>query len=242
MSERLDETGPGASTDGCLVCGAALLYSTIATIQVCDICGQEESALISCPQGHFICDACHCATAMDVVRHVLETTPSSDPVAILERILALPALTMHGPEHHAIVPGVIVAAARNAGAAVPPEALDAALRRGAKVPGGWCGYYGACGAAIGAGIAVSVITQATPLKGEQRSLAIAATSLALARVADDQPRCCKRASRVAVAAAVDFLRDRLGIELPAATNARCSSSSRNRECARELCPYFATRA
>ena len=46
-------------------------------------------------------------------------------------------------------------AARNAGRDLPAEALDTVLRRGGKVPGGWCGYYGACGAAVGVGVAVS---------------------------------------------------------------------------------------
>jgi hypothetical protein len=233
-----DRSDASASLEGCLVCGAALVYSTTPSAQVCDLCGGEESALISCPGGHFICDQCHRATVTDVVRRVLETTVSTDPSAILEQILALPTLTMHGPEHHAIVPGVIIAAARNAGVALPPGGLDAALRRGGKIPGGWCGYYGACGAAVGVGVAVSVITEATPLKGEQRSLALAGTSFALTRMVDGQPRCCKRASRVAVAAAVEYLRDHLAIDLPAPGAVRCSSAARNKECPGELCPYF----
>jgi hypothetical protein len=220
------------------VCGAELAYSTTASVQVCDLCGGEESAQISCPGGHFVCDQCHRATVTDVVRRVLETTESTDPSAILEQILALPTLTMHGPEHHAIVPGVIIASAGNAGVALPPGGLDAALRRGGKIPGGWCGYYGACGAAVGVGVAVSVITEATPLKGEPRSQALAATAFALTRMIDGQPRCCKRASRVAVAAAVEYLRDQLGLDLPAPGAVRCTSAARNKECPGESCPYF----
>jgi hypothetical protein len=227
-----------ASLEGCLVCGAELAYSTTASVQVCDLCGGEESAQISCPGGHFVCDQCHRATVTDVVRRVLETTESTDPSAILEQILALPTLTMHGPEHHAIVPGVIIASAGNAGVALPPGGLDAALRRGGKIPGGWCGYYGACGAAVGVGVAVSVITEATPLKGEPRSQALAATAFALTRMIDGQPRCCKRASRVAVAAAVEYLRDQLGLDLPAPGAVRCTSAARNKECPGESCPYF----
>jgi hypothetical protein len=194
--------------------------------------------MIFCPEGHFVCDACHGATAMGAVRRMLATTSSHDPAALLEEIMADPGLPMHGPEHHAIVPAVIVTAARNAGVPVPEGALETALERGAKVPGGWCGYYGACGAAIGVGIAVSVLTGATPLKGEQRSLALAATSEALQRMVDDQPRCCKRASRIAVEAAVKYLRDHLAIDLPAGEGVRCAYSARNAQCAREYCPFF----
>ena len=65
---------------------------------------------------------------------------------------------MHGPEHHAIVPGAIIAAVRNTGYPVPEGAIEKALERASKVPGGWCGLYGDCGAAVGVGIAVSVLT------------------------------------------------------------------------------------
>lgn len=228
--------------DGCLVCGAELVYSTSISTQVCDLCGREDQSLISCPNGHFVCDACHAATAMDRIGRVLASTPLADPSAVLEQILALPGLPMHGPEHHAIVPGVLIAAARNAGAPVPGGALETAMKRAAKVPGGWCGYYGACGAAVGVGVAVSVLTGATPLRGEQRSLALSATSFVLQDMVDDQPRCCKRASRVAVAAAVTFLREHLDIDLPAPGTVRCAATERNRECPRELCPYFAATA
>ena len=106
------------------------------------------------------------------------------------------------------------------------------------MPGGWCGYYGTCGAAVGVGVAVSVLTGATPLKGEQRSLALGATSCALVRMVDGDPRCCKRASRVAVRAAVDYLHDHLAIDLPADDGVRCSYTARNAQCAGEHCEFF----
>jgi hypothetical protein len=68
---------------------------------------------------------------------------------------------------------------------VPDGALETVLKRSSKVPGGWCGYYGACGAAVGVGIAVSALTGATPLKGQERSLALAATAFALSHMVDD---------------------------------------------------------
>ena len=227
-----------ASMTDCGVCGSALVYAADSVVRVCDLCGDDQATMIYCPAGHFVCDSCHVAAAMDVVRRVLATTTSCSPAAILEQLMAHPGLPMHGPEHHPIVAGVIVAAARNTGAVVPDRALETALERGAKVPGGWCGYYGACGAAIGVGIAVSVLTGATPLKGEQRSLALAATSDALARMVDDQPRCCKRASRIAVETAVKYLREHLAIDLPAGERVRCAYAARNAQCAHERCPFF----
>ena len=241
MTDDMRTSDHMASMTDCGVCGKALVYATDPVVRVCDLCGGEQATLIFCPAGHFVCDACHGKTAMDAVRDVLATTTLADPVAILEQIMAHPGLPMHGPEHHAIVPGVIIAAARNAGVAVPDGCLEAALKRAAKVPGGWCGYYGTCGAAVGVGVAVSVLTAATPLKGEQRSLALGATSHALARMVDGEPRCCKRASRVAVRAAADYLRDRLAIDLPVEGGVRCGYTARNAQCARENCDFFDAR-
>jgi hypothetical protein len=226
-----------SSMTDCGVCGEPLVYAPEAAKRTCDCCGATQTTMIWCAAGHFVCDACHGATAAEGVRRLLAAATSPDPGAILEQVMAFPGLPMHGPEHHAIVPGVIVAAARNAGAAVPEGDLESALARGAKIPGGWCGYYGACGAAVGVGIAVSTLSKATPLTGKERSLALGATSLALARMVDDQPRCCKRASRLAVEAAVEYLREHLDIDLPAGERARCASPDRNAQCAGPACPF-----
>ena len=145
---------------------------------------------------------------------------------------------MHGPEHHAVVPAAIVAAVRNAGYPVPEDAVEKAITRGAKVPGGWCGFYGVCGAAVGMGIASSVLTKATPLTGKERSLANEATAFALTRMLDEYPRCCKRASRKVLEAVAEFLRDKMGIILGTGQPIQCSYSERNRECPREQCPYY----
>jgi 7,8-dihydro-6-hydroxymethylpterin dimethyltransferase len=173
-----------------------------------------------------------------VLKEVLTTTRSTDPAEILELVMGHPSVPMHGPEHHAAVPGAIVAAVRNSGYPLPEGAVEKALERAAKVPGGWCGFYGDCGAAVGSGIAVSVITGATPLTGKQRTLALAATSQALSRMLDEQPRCCKRASRIAIESTVDFLREKLGIDLPAPKRVKCTFSPRNAQCSKLLCPYY----
>ena len=47
----------------------------------------------------------------------------------------------------------------------------------AMVPGGWCGSHGACGAGVGVGIAISALTEATPLTGKTRALANEAAKL-----------------------------------------------------------------
>lgn len=226
------------SRENCGVCGTSLIYATTSSDVRCIFCGEEHSSQIYCPEGHYICDACHGQEALDALRQMLQREVSSSPGEILEHILSHPSVPMHGPEHHAIVPAVIIAAVRNAGYPVPDEAIEKAITRGSKVPGGWCGSHGVCGAAVGVGTAISVLTDATPLTGKQRSLANEATSFALSRMLDGHPRCCKRASRNAVLAAVDFLRERMGIVLKDAGKVSCTYSSRNRECVRKGCPYY----
>ncbi len=229
------------SFNNCGVCGLPLVYGTEEVSRTCAFCGETRNTLIYCPQDHYICDACHQHSALDILRDVLSTTTSTDPFDILETVMSHPSVPMHGPEHHAMVPAIIITAIKNAGNPVPEGAAGQALDRGSKVPGGWCGFYGACGAAIGVGIAVSVLTGATPLTGDTRALANEATAFALNRIADGGPRCCKRASRIALETAVEFLDTRMGITLSKAQQTKCQYIERNRECIRENCTYYSPR-
>jgi hypothetical protein len=228
--------------DNCGVCGHPLVYATAPESRVCSLCGGASETRIYCPEGHFVCDVCHRKEALEVLRQVIASSTSTTPVDILEKVMAHPSVPMHGPEHHAIVPAVIVAAARNAGYPIPEGAIEEAIARGSKVPGGWCGYYGACGAGIGVGIAVSVLSGSTPLKGKERRLAIESTAAALNRIANNDPRCCKRAARRAMKSAVDYLREKMGIELEGGDLPRCGYYQRNQECPKEECGYYPHRS
>ena len=238
MSANLSKPSELKSNENCGICGKPLIYGTEAVSMRCSFCGKESGTMIYCPEDHYICDNCHGARALDILREVVSHSVSIDPAEILETVMSHPSVPMHGPEHHAIVPAAIIAALKNAGYPVPDRAVDAAIERGAKVPGGWCGYYGACGAALGVGVAVSVLTKATPLTGRQRSLANEATALALNSMLDGHPRCCKRASRKALGAAVRFLRDRMGITLNEGKPIRCCYIERNHECPKTECVYY----
>ncbi len=226
------------SQENCGVCSKPLIYGTEEVTTRCDFCGREFKALIYCPEGHYVCDACHSRDSLEILRDVLHSTTSANPADILETIMSHPAVPMHGPEHHAMVPAVIVAAVKNAGYPVPEGAIEKAIDRGSKVPGGWCGFYGACGAAIGVGVAVSVLTGATPLTGDTRTLANEATAFALKHMLDGGPRCCKRASRQAIEAATEFLDTRMGITLKNPGEIACRYLDRNLECIREDCAYY----
>jgi hypothetical protein len=226
------------SVNNCGVCARPLVYATESVTKTCAICGKEEKTNIYCPSGHYVCDSCHSQAAIEVLKNVLARSKSTNPAEIMEQVMAHPSVPMHGPEHHVIVPAVIIAAVRNAGYPVPEGAIEKALERATKVPGGWCGLYGDCGAAVGVGIAVSVLTNATPLTGKERGLALGATASALSKLLDDQPRCCKRSSRIAVEATVNYLEDKLGIKLGQSKLIPCAYTIRNQQCAKGVCPYY----
>ncbi len=226
------------SKENCGICGKPLVYGTEQAAKCCNFCGNDFPGLIYCPEGHYVCDACHSRGALDILRDVLNSTKSADPIEILEKVMAHPSVPMHGPEHHAMVPAIIVTAVKNAGYPIPEGAVEKAIERGAKVPGGWCGFYGACGAGIGLGIAVSVLAGATPLTGKTRGLANEATSFALGKMVDGGTRCCKRATRKALEVAVEFLKTRMNIVLPLSQRPKCNYVKRNKECIKEACPYY----
>jgi hypothetical protein len=236
MSNR--KTNTMSSNTDCGVCSKPLVYATESKNMTCNFCKKEEKSLIYCPDGHYICDSCHSKAALEVLRQVLYCTKSKDPAAILEQVMSHPSVPMHGPEHHVIVPGALVAAVKNSGYAVPDGAIEKAIERASKVPGGWCGLCGTCGAAVGVGIAISVLTGATPLTGKPRTLALTGTSFALSRMLDEQQRCCKRSSRIAIEAAVEFLREHLNISLPKSDRVKCSYVLRNQQCSQKACPFF----
>jgi hypothetical protein len=226
------------SVNNCGVCARPLVYATESVTKTCAICGKAEKTNIYCPEGHFVCDACHSKAALEVLKQVLASSKSTDPAEIIEQVMAHPSVPMHGPEHHAIVPAAIITAVRNAGYPIPEGAIEKAIERASKVPGGWCGLYGDCGAGVGIGIAVSVLTNATPLTGKERGLAIGGTAYGLSKLVDGQPRCCKRSSRIAAEAAVEYLEEKLDIKLTKSKRAVCTYTVRNQQCAKTECPYY----
>jgi len=227
--------------ENCGVCGTALIYAAEDIPVKCHICGKESKARIYCPQGHYICDACHRQKTAAILKQMLSSTSSRSPSKIAELVMANKEVPMHGPEHHIIVPAVIVTSVINSGYTIKEKALEQAISRGSQVPGGWCGFFGDCGACVGVGVAVSVLTQATPLTGKQRSLAMEATSRALANLCDNEPRCCKRAVRKALETAVEFLNEKLGIKLEETDGIICQYPERNKECSKTNCSYYSLR-
>ena len=224
---------------GCLVCGAALSYGEAEGEAACHFCGQPAPDDVRCQAGHFVCDVCHQGDAAAVIQAACLASGEREMAPLLQRLRRHPAVKIHGPEHHALVPGVILANYRALGGELTDEVLGRAVRRGAKVPGGHCGFWGACGAAVGVGLAFGAILGSTPVKGEQRGLANEVTSRVLARVAALRaPRCCHRDSMISIQAAAEFSPEYLDVTLCYGDPAPCNQVEKNKECIRERCPLF----
>ncbi len=224
-------------TEECLICKAPLVYLDREKTMECVICHKKEPSNTQCSEGHYVCNECH-MNGLDMIIEVCLNSDSRDPIAIFEELVALPFCHMHGPEHHTIVGSTLLTAYYNAGGKIElMPALVEMQSRGGRVPGGTCGFWGACGAAISAGMFVSIITQATPLSTEAWGLANTMTSRALARIgAIGGPRCCKRNSYTAILEAVSLVKDELGIEMEL-TRPSCKRMMKNNQCLQTRCPY-----
>ena len=109
--------------------------------------------------------------------------------------------------------------------------------RGRSVPGGACGFWGACGAGISAGMFISIVTGSTPLGKENFGLSHKMTASALNAIGEiGGPRCCKRDSYLSILKAVDFVKENLGISMER-SKLRCSFRSQNNQCIGKRCPF-----
>ena len=113
------------------------------------------------------------------------------------------------------------------------------IRFGEKVPGGACGFAGCCGAAVGAGIFLSIVLETNPTKKGHYDEVNRMTARCLSRIADaGGPRCCKRNGFLAIEEAVRFTEEVTGISMDLPATVHCAHHERNRECIGRTCPYF----
>ena len=224
----------------CLICKAPLVYLERDERMECAVCHKNINSKTTCSRGHFVCDECHTA-GMDAIIGLCLHTTSTNPIEILEKMMAQPFCHMHGPEHHVMVGSALLTAYKNAGGDLDLQAaLAEMMNRGKSVPGGACGFWGACGAGISAGMFVSIISKSTPLTIESFGLSNRMTARALDAIGTvGGPRCCKRDSFLAVAEAVDFVRVHFGIEMMK-SEIVCRYSAQNNQCIGKRCPFAKT--
>lgn len=225
----------------CMVCGEELEYFQDYKDMNCIYCGKIFSSNVSCKSGHYVCDVCHSMDSVNLSMSYLLTTQSTNPMEMAILLMKSSSYHMHGPEHHFLVPGVLIAAYYNK--IGEPEKKKAKLlvakERASEIKGGSCGFYGNCGSAVGTGIFYSIITSNTPLTANTWADTNRITGSALLAIADTGgPRCCKRTAFTAIKSASKFLEDNQGIRLyDYEENPICDFSRHNKECIGLKCQY-----
>ena len=222
----------------CLICKAPLTYLERDEMMECVLCRKKEASKTRCIQGHYVCGDCH-TRGMDSIFGLCMGETSADPMDILEKMMAMPFCHMHGPEHHVMVGAALLTAYRNAGGELDLEkALKEMYSRGKAVPGGVCGFWGACGAGISAGQFVAIASGSTPLAEEPWGLSNQMTAKALDAIGKNGgPRCCKRDSYLAILAAIEFVSDQWNVSMER-TMPVCTRSGQNNQCIGNRCPFF----
>ena len=227
----------GCREEECLICKAPLEYLETDELMECAICHKKENSKTTCIHGHYVCNECHTA-GMDSIIGLCLSESSKDPVEIIEKMMNLPFCHMHGPEHHVMVGAALLVAYKNAGGTIDLEtALTEMMGRGRSVPGGVCGFWGACGAGISSGMFISIISKSTPLSVEPFALSHKMTSRSLEAIGEiGGPRCCKRDSWLSILSAIDFVKENYGVEMEKPV-VICGHSARNNQCIGPRCPF-----
>lgn len=222
---------------GCLVCGSPLIYPDAPEMRTCEKCGQTASANAYCEAGHFVCDACHVTGPREHILHECLATSETDMTALLEELRAHASIPLHGPEHHGLVPGVILATYRNLGGNITDRDIKDGIERGSLIPGGSCAFMGACGAATGVGTALGIILRSNPLKpGERRTVQEVVASLTAKLSERTAARCCRRECCLVLQALAEVSGDILPIPLKAEADVTCRQFGQNAECIGAECP------
>jgi len=223
----------------CMVCGEKLVYTKTDARQTCYYCHELKLSNAACENNHFVCDACHGADASEIIETVCLSTKEKDAAAIMNTIRSHPYFPVHGPEHHAMLPAVVLAALRNSGHGITDRQILTAIQRGQAMPGGSCAFMGVCGAATGAGIAVSILLEATPYDGKNRQIAQQISHQVLGDIAGyNAARCCQRDCWTALKKLNALLDEKIGKKFVLNDDMVCTQFKQNKECIHKECPFW----
>lgn len=160
-------------------------------------------------------------------------------IRLLAQIRQHPSIPINGPEHHALVPGIILTTYQNITGDISASTIETGIERGRSVAGGYCAFMGICGAAVGVGIAFSLILDANPLEPEKRKVVQSTTQTVLAKIAKLRAaRCCQRDSWIALKKAAALSEVYLPVPLHAKSDLVCIQKEQNKECLGRGCPLY----
>lgn len=173
------------------------------------------------------------------IKEICLQETKTNPIAIAIHMMKDPYINIHGPEHHILDGAALLTAVYNKQKDFDlSEALDELEKRGRKMPGATCGQWGICGSCASIGAALAIMHGTGPLSdNEYYKDNLRLTSRALDKIADiGGPRCCKRNAFLSLLTAIDFLKERYGIELES-QDVVCEFSHLNQQCIGERCPF-----
>ncbi len=230
-----------ASPQVCPICGEPFNQLSEPVVANCESCGKEFVANTACPDGKALCEECRRKAAVNHILAACVESDSRDPVALAQELMGDGTIHPNGPEHHTLVGAALLTAYRNCGGKADIAAAFPILReRSLHVPGGACGWWGTCGAAVSAGQYWAIVSGSSPKDApEQWAQCQRLTSRILGKLADQGgPRCCKRTGFTAILEAAAFTRELTGVKMDLPEKVSCTFSLFNRECLKERCPYF----
>ena len=226
---------------GCLICGEKLEYNQASSEKKCAYCLKSFESNEACVNGHFVCSQCHASEATEIILETCTQSNETDSLRLTNLLLKHRSIKMHGPEHHLLVTAVLLTCYYNLSGQkeLKAEKLPIAERRTSKIPGGTCGLFGNCGAAVGTGVFWSILTSSTTLSTKSWGESNRLTGLSLLKVAETGgPRCCKRTTYQSLEAAVEFMRSEMNIDIQIHEPIRCTFFDLNNECLLEKCSYY----
>lgn len=226
----------------CLICKAPLEYFREDMLMECWICHKKEMSKTRCVEGHYVCNECHTKGIDEIVGLCMKEN-SRNPIEIVGRMMDMQFCHTHGPEHHIMVGSALLTAYHNAGGDIDLlPALKEMISRGGKVPGGACGFWGACGAAVSTGMFISIITGSTPLTKETWGYSNLMTSRSLLRLAEiGGPRCCKRNSYLSIQTAIEYAEEITSVRMDEQIIV-CRHALSNSQCIGQRCPFHPSKA
>jgi hypothetical protein len=178
-----------------------------------------------------------------MIKEIASKTTSKDPLEIAELMIGHPKLPMLGCQHAYIAAGALLAALKNQGSRkITEKDLEEVFKRTERqAVGGYCGLTGVCGIVPAVGAIFSILLGSKCGKDlEQRITMEAARRVMEAIETLTGPSCCKAYLRSSLPAAVDLLKERLGISLLVKDQSvTCLFDKRHpHECRGNRCPYY----
>ncbi|PAB60575.1 DUF5714 domain-containing protein [Anaeromicrobium sediminis] len=187
-------------------------------------------------------------TPMECVEKINEICLTSNSLSIFElgnKLLTLDCVRMHGPEHHYLISAAVITVYCNGTKkeALKQKMLDKALHRANLIQPGSCGYFGVCGASMAVGSAISLIENVTPYKKKELMALGKITLRSQSKIANYMgPRCCKRATYVALEDTHNWLEEQFQLAGNRINNYGskfvCGFSNSNDTCLKGACKYY----